>query len=105
MACALFERSDLNEKSTDVRAVPRKNIAKFLGADLLVFTAKQSAPFFIFRILAAGVQIGTYACIVSDFLVDLVIAFSHRVRYTWPTKQEGGHSDGPNEKSLRTDTP
>ena len=74
------------KKGAGVQAVPRKRIAKLLGADLLVFTAKQSAPFFIFGILGVGVEIGTYACIVFEFLVDLIIAFYRRVRYTWPTK-------------------
>ena len=69
------------KKGAGVQAVPRKRIAKLLGADLLVFTAKQSAPFFISRILV-GVRIGTYACIVFEFLVDLIIAFSLPFGYT-----------------------
>ena len=70
------------KKGASVRVVPQKRIAKLLGADLLVFTAKQSAPFFIFGILGVGVEIGTYACIVFEFLVDLVIAFSLPFEYT-----------------------
>ena len=87
LASALFESPVLGENGADVRSAPRKNITKLSGADLLVFTAKQSAPLFISRVLAADVQIGTYACIVPGFLVDLVIAFIRRVRYTWPTKR------------------
>ena len=46
LACALFEWPDLSEKGTDVRAVPRKNIAKFSGAGLLIFTISTTGALF-----------------------------------------------------------
>ena len=48
-------------------------------------------------LFAWTVLIVEYACIVWESLVDLVIAFSDKVRYTCPTKREGGQEQWPRQ--------